>query len=121
MIHDLYTQYATRLGSGLSILMHSVIYDKANSFTLEADTYNYLGVARSSGCIRLATADCKWIYEHCPLGTTVEVYNSSIPGPYERPTIAYEISPYQTWDPTDDAVSPEAAQAAAANILSTLQ
>lgn len=28
MIHGLYTQYATRLGSGLPILMHSVIYDR---------------------------------------------------------------------------------------------
>ena len=101
--------------------MHSVIYDQPNSFSLHPDTYNYLGVARSSGCIRLATEDCKWIYDHCPLGTTVEVYNSPVAGPYERPTIAYEISHLQTWDPTDDAVTAEAAAAETARILSSGQ
>ncbi len=121
MIHDVYTQYATRLGSGLSILMHSPIYSAPNSFTLSPETYNYLGVARSAGCIRLAVSDCKWIYDHCPLGTTVEVYNSNIPGPYERPTIGYEISDLQTWDPTDPEVTPEAAAAQSARILGISQ
>lgn len=107
MIHDLYTQYATRLGSGLSILMHSIIYDAPDPFSVWASTYNHMGVARSAGCIRLTTEDSKWIYDHCPLGTTVEVYNSQIPGPYDRPTIASEIPFEQTWDPTDPNITPE--------------
>lgn len=118
MIHDLYTQYATRLGSGLSILMHSIIYDAPNPFSVWASTYNHMGVARSAGCIRLTTADSKWIYDHCPLGTTVEVYNSQIPGPYERPAIESEIPFEQTWDPTDpniteDQIAQESARIAA--------
>lgn len=121
MIHGLYTQYATRLGAGLPILMHSVIYDRQSPYSLEAGTYNYLGVARSSGCIRLKTEDCKWIYDHCALGTAVEVYNSPICGPYERPTIAYEISHLQTWDPTDPDVTAEGIAAETARILSSQQ
>ncbi len=105
MIHGLYTQYATRLGAGLPILMHSIIFTAQSPFSLDADTYNYLGVARSSGCIRLTTQDSKWIYDHCPIGTQVEVYNSSIPGPYERPAIPRLISHLQTWDPTDPTIT----------------
>ncbi len=94
-------QYATRLGAGLSFLLHSIIYDIADINTMHPDTYNYLGVARSSGCIRFTTGDAKWIYDHCPIGTTVEVYNSPVPGPYDRPTILAAIPSTQTWDPTD--------------------
>lgn len=119
MIHDLYTQYATRLGSGLSILMHSIIYDAANPYTVWASTYNNLGIARSAGCIRLTTADSKWIYDHCALGTSVTVYNSPVPGPFERPTIAAEIPFEQTWDPTDPSVTPEGIAAETARILGT--
>ena len=94
-------QYATRLGPGLSFLLHSIIYDVQNINTMHADTYNYLGVAHSAGCIRFTSGDAKWIYDHCPIGTTVQVYNSPIAGPYDRPTIAAVIPSTQTWDPTD--------------------
>lgn len=121
MIHGLYTQYATRLGAGLPILMHSVIYDAPNPFTLQSDSYNYMGVARSSGCIRLVTEDCKWIYDNCPLGTSVTVYNSPICGPYERPTIPAEIAAVQTWDPTDTSITQEQIAAETARLLSLQQ
>ena len=84
MIHDVYTQYATRLGAGLPILIHSIIYDAANPMTVWASTYNNMGIARSAGCIRLMSGDSKWVYDHCALGTTVQVYNSSVAGPFER-------------------------------------
>ena len=87
--------------------MHSIIYDAPNPFSVWASTYNHMGVARSAGCIRLTTEDSKWIYDHCPLGTTVEVYNNPVPGPYERPTITSEIPFEQTWDPTDPNVTQE--------------
>ena len=99
MIHGLYTQYATRLGSGLPILMHSVIYDRQDPFSLEAGTYNAMGVARSSGCIRLIASDCKWIYDHCPSGTVVTV-GDNLPAPFDRPE-AEKIPEGQDWDPTD--------------------
>lgn len=103
MIHDVYTQYATRLYAGGDFLMHSVIYDRQDARTLQPETYNYLGIARSAGCIRYAVEDCKWIYDHCPIGTTVTVYNSSVPGPFDRPAIHNVIPATQTWDPTDPA------------------
>lgn len=117
MIHDVYTQYATRLGSGLRILIHSIIYDAPNPYTVWASTYNNLGIARSAGCIRLSSADAKWVYDHCALGTSVTVYNSSVPGPFERPTIAAEIPFEQTWDPTDPNTTPEGIAAETARIM----
>lgn len=117
MIHDLYTQYATRLGAGLPILIHSIIYDRPDPFTVWASTYNNLGIARSAGCIRLATSDSKWIYDNCAIGTTVTVYNSPDPGPFERPTILYEIPFEQTWDPTDPNVTQEMIAAETARII----
>ncbi|NBH73343.1 L,D-transpeptidase [Clostridiaceae bacterium] len=94
-------QYATRLGPGLSFLLHSIIYDRQDINTLWPETYNYLGVARSAGCIRFTSGDAKWIFDHCPLGTTIQVYNSPIAGPYDRPTIQSVIPSTQRWDPTD--------------------
>ena len=121
MIHDVYTQYATRLGAGLPILIHSIIYDAANPMTVWASTYNNMGIARSAGCIRLVSGDAKWVYDHCALGTTVQVYNSSVAGPFERPTIAYEIPFEQTWDPTDPNVTQDMINAETARILAKFQ
>lgn len=117
MNSGVYAQYATRLGGGLPFLMHSIIYDRPDTYTAWASTYNHMGVARSAGCIRLLSADAKWIYDHCGIGTTVEVYNNPIPGPYDRPTIAAEIPFAQTWDPTDPNVTAEGVAAASAAIL----
>jgi len=117
MINDVWTQYATRLGSGLSILMHSIIYDAPDPYTVWASTYNNLGIARSAGCIRLTTADSKWIYDYCPVGTTVEVYENPIPGPFNRPTIDYEIPFEQRWDPTDPNLTQEGIAASRQAIL----
>lgn len=121
MIHDVYTQYATRLGAGLPILIHSIIYDAPNPYTVWASTYNNLGIARSAGCIRLASGDAKWVYDNCPIGTTVVVYNSSVAGPFERPTIKAEIPFEQTWDPTDPNVTEEGIAAESARILAKFQ
>lgn len=121
MNSGVYAQYATRLGPELPILMHSVIYDRPDTYTAWASTYNYMGVARSAGCIRLLSSDAKWIYDNCPTGTTVTVYNDYIPGPYERPTIKAEIPHAQTWDPTDVNTTPAGIAAATAAIISKTQ
>ena len=121
MIHDVYTQYATRLGAGLPILIHSIIYDAANPMTVWASTYNNMGIARSAGCIRLVSGDAKWVYDHCALGTTVQVYNSSVAGPFEPPTIATEIPFEQTWDPSDPNVTQDMINAETARILAKFQ
>lgn len=101
MVTDEYCQYLTRLGPGLPILLHSVIYETANPYTLKADTYNWLGATKSHGCIRYTTADARWIYENCALGTTVNVYESDVPGPFDRPALKVMIPSTQKYDPTD--------------------
>lgn len=101
MVTDEYCQYLTRLGAGLPILLHSVIYERQDPYTLFPHTYNYLGANKSHGCIRYTTADAKWIYDNCALGTTVNVYESPIPGPFDRPALQVMIPDTQNWDPTD--------------------
>lgn len=103
MNHGLYTQYATRIWKGF--LIHSIIYSSPNAMTLDPTTYNYMGIAQSAGCVRLVSGDAKWVYDHCPLGTTVTIYESPVPGPYERPAIEQIIPETQTWDPTDPNVN----------------
>lgn len=117
MNSGVYAQYATRLGSGLPFLLHSIIYDRANSYTVWASTYNHLGVARSAGCIRLLSSDAKWIYDHCAAGTSITVYNSGVPGPYERPVIPFEIPFEQTWDPSDPNVTAAGVEKATADVM----
>lgn len=102
MIHDVYCQYLTRITKGF--LMHSLIYDKPDPYTMWPDTYNFLGVARSAGCVRFKAGDAKWIYDNCPLGSTVQIYNSPVPGPYDRPAIEWIIPMTQKYDPTDPSV-----------------
>ena len=102
MINNVYCQYLTRVTG--SFLMHSLIYDSPDPYTLWPETYNFLGVARSAGCIRYKAGDAKWIYDNCPVGTTVEIYNSPTPGPYDRPAIEWIIPMTQKYDPTDPSV-----------------
>ncbi len=96
-----YGQYSTRIVNGF--LFHSVWYyrngDKSSQSYAQ---YNKLGTTASHGCVRLTVADAKWIYDNCPLGTTVTIYNSSNPGPLGKPK-AYKVPTNQKmgWDPTD--------------------
>lgn len=99
MNHGIYTQYATRIWKGF--LIHSILYSSPNPMTLDPITYNYMGIAESAGCVRLVSGEAKWVYDHCALGTTVTIYNSPKPGPYDRPAIEQIIPLDQTWDPTD--------------------
>ena len=55
------------------------------------------------GCVRLTVEDAKWIYDNCPSGTYVEIYDSEDPGPLGKPE-ALKLdadSPNKGWDPTD--------------------
>ena len=99
MNHGIFTQYATRIYKGF--LIHSILYSRPDPMTLDPLTYNYLGIAESAGCVRLLSGDAKWVYDNCALGTTVTIYNSPKPGPYDRPAIEWVIPGDQHWDPTD--------------------
>lgn len=98
MVDDVWSQYATRITGG--ILFHSVWYYENNPGTLSARQYNNLGITCSHGCVRLSVKDAKWIYDNCPVGTTVKIYNSSNAGPLGKPE-AIKLPLSAKWDPTD--------------------
>lgn len=100
-----YGQYASRFNGG--ILFHSVYYIKRSADTLSATAFNKLGQPDSDGCVRLMVKDVKWIYENCPIGTKVIVYD----GPDEsalraklKPAPLQAGADGKTWDPTDPAM-----------------
>ena len=101
LVGNLYGQYYTRIVG--SILFHSVPYTKKAKNTLEWDEYNKLGSPASKGCIRMTVRDVKWIYDNCPRGTTVKIYDGKLPSGVSKPS-APKISgtsPNKGWDPTD--------------------
>ena len=98
LIGGVWGQYSTRITEGY--LFHSVPYYTASVYAMNPISYNKLGITTSAGCVRLLVGDAKWIYDNCPLGTKVEVYESEDPGPLGKPT-APPLPPGQNWDPTD--------------------
>jgi len=100
LVGGLYGQYTTRIDG--SIWFHSVPYTQKTKDSLEWEEFNKLGTKASLGCIRLDVHDVKWIYDNCPKGTTVEIYDD----PNEIITKPTQIvisadSPNKGWDPTD--------------------
>ena len=96
-----YGQYATRIVS--DILFHSVPYYSNNPGKLEWEEYNKLGSPASLGCVRMTVRDVKWIYDNCPSGMTVKIYDGNLPTGISKPS-APKISassPNKGWDPTD--------------------
>lgn len=98
LLFNVYGQYATRIVD--QILFHSSSYDQPSNDKLIASEFNKLGEAVSHGCIRLTVEDAKWIYEKCKLGTIVEIYDDSNPGPLGKPEVI-NIPEDSVWDPTD--------------------
>lgn len=98
---NVYGQYAVRFNG--HILFHSVPYTSEDKNTLKEGEYNKLGEPASLGCVRLSVADAKWIYDNCPNGTVVEVFESnfvSSAGKHLTIKIADDCE-YAGWDPTD--------------------
>ena len=105
---DVWGQYATRITG--HYLFHSVPYFEKDKSTLEYEEYNKLGTTASMGCIRLTVKDAKWIYDNCPVGTTVSMYRGDVKEPLQ-PEAVQKINVNDTvkrgWDPTDpDAKNP---------------
>ncbi len=97
-----YGQYVTDIVG--DILFHSVPYYSMNKWDLEYLEYNKLGTKASMGCIRLPVIDALWIFNNCPIGTEVEIYDDpSAPGPLGKPESIYidPESEIRGWDPTD--------------------
>ena len=100
LMGNVWGQYSTRIVDG--ILFHSVWYYQKDASTMSNRQYNNLGKMVSHGCVRLNVEDAKWIYDNCPLGTTVVIYNSNNPGPLGKPE-GIKVSEAKTmgYDPTD--------------------
>lgn len=97
-----YGQYATDIVG--DILFHSVPYYTQYEGDLEYNEYNKLGTSASMGCIRLCVRDAMWIFNNCPVGTVVELYDDyESYGPLGRPSSIWldPESPNRGWDPTD--------------------
>lgn len=101
LFSNAYGQYASRITG--HILFHSVPYTASLEDKLITQTYNDLGKGVSMGCVRLKTIDAKWIYENCPPGTVVEIFDGPTADVPERPSALYidPNSPFRGWDPTD--------------------
>lgn len=102
MVDSSYAQYAVRFNG--KIMFHAVPCGSMSNDDLETEEFNQLGSDASLGCVRLCAADAKWIYDNCPAGTGVQVYeNPWSPGPLGKPQMVTipEDSPCANWDPTD--------------------
>lgn len=98
---NVYGQYATRITG--HILFHSVPYYEKTKDSLKYEEYNKLGSAASDGCIQLCVSDAKWIYDNCPKGTPVEIYDGSADEPLGKPgPVKIDLNDSRRgWDPTD--------------------
>ena len=102
MIDGSFAQYAVRFNGG--VMFHSIPYYSMNKGDMEWEEYNKLGENASLGCVRLQIEDVKWIFDNCPIGTKVYVYDDEEnPGPLGK-NIVKKIdsnNPFKGWDPTD--------------------
>lgn len=99
-----YGQYVSQFRG--NYLFHSACYRKADPGTLIAQEYNDLGSPASLGCVRLQAADAKWIFDHCPAGTKVEIFEGGaeddpLGKPEKRLAYLDPDDPNSGWDPTD--------------------
>ena len=97
---NVYGQYVSRITG--DILFHSVPYYRKDKGSLETEEFNKLGTTASLGCVRMAVGDVKWIYDFCPSGTPVRIYDADRL-PVEMPTalVLDPADPRSGWDPTD--------------------
>lgn len=100
LLNNVYGHYVSGISG--NYLFHSVPYYSTDENKLETEEYNKLGSDGSLGCVRLAVADSKWIYENCPVGTPVTIYDDSNPGPLGKPESMHIADLNNGWDPTDD-------------------
>lgn len=95
-------QYATVITG--DVMFHSVPFASANKDNLVSWRYNQLGTIASMGCIRYTVADAKWLYDNCPIGTRVHIYDcrdADLPVEKPDPPRLDLDDPRANWDPTD--------------------
>lgn len=96
---DVYGYYIS--GFYGDFLFHSVPYRTLDHGDLKTEEFNKLGTLASEGCVRMMMSDVMWIYDHCEVGTPVEVIDAdeSADPLGKPPTVKLEEN--VKWDPTD--------------------
>ena len=112
-----HAQYLTRIDS--SNAFHSVLYRSADEKDLVVSSFEKLGERASHGCVRLLVADAKWIFENCPSGTPVTIFEGESdpeytmtlkPAGLNRDTMLPIDAPQPTQEPLYDGMNPPAYQ-----------
>lgn len=79
-----YAEYLTRFKGAKCI--HTVPYkERQTSGHVNKNQFNKLGSPASAGCVRMPYKMAKFIYENCPLGTPVIVYEKANDYPMGKP------------------------------------
>lgn len=99
LVGGVYGQYISGING--DYLFHSVPYISPNPDALETDEFNKLGDFASKGCIRMSVADTKWVYDNCPVGTRVRLFDDDNAGPLGKPDTIKITDMSCGWDPTD--------------------
>ena len=91
------------------ILFHTLpYYSNSDNFTLRPEEYNQLGENSSHGCIRLAATDAKYLYDNCPVGTGLTVFNGTVEDdPLGKPMPLFAGNWTGVYDPTDITIAQE--------------
>ncbi len=90
-------QYSTRISG--DYLFHSVPYTEMEKDKLDLRQYKNLGKTGAGGYIWLTVECAKWIYDNCPAGTPVRIFEGS----YDAELVEKlrPAEPTDRWDPTD--------------------
>lgn len=96
-----YARWATHIVG--NVYFHSIAVGSQSHYSLPAYRFNLLGQPASAGCVRMAVADAKWIYDYASKGSSVKIKvgNSKKPGPLGKIKMPTSKVNY---DPTDPAV-----------------
>ena len=100
LVNNSFGQYVS--GFDGDYLFHSVPYKDLTKNSLKAEEFNKLGSPASRGCVRMASSDCKWVFDNCAEKTAVIIYDSDDPGPLGKPKSIHIADTECEWDPTDD-------------------
>lgn len=94
-----YGQYCSVITG--DILFHSVWYYSKDKNSQSYIEYNKLGATASHGCVRLTVIDAKWIYDNCPSGTPVKIFNGTSKDDKLGKPASISLAGTRGWDPTD--------------------
>lgn len=87
-----------------NVYFHAIAVGSNTHYGLSPYKMNLLGSPASAGCVRMAVADAKWIFDYMPTGTKIKISvgNRKKPGPLGKEKLPKSYS--VNYDPTDPGV-----------------